>query len=176
LKLIGLNLETIHEANAKLEYCYCPPKMSRNIVQSKHDVLSLILTGGYLLLLGLAAFGIGVVLDAYNASSLIWLITLAITVHLAWAGTGAIAIAMVWILILIWVAVFIYATPKQVQLDPPTWAISLIKLWVQGTLYAVLSGFAPRLLARWGLKQTQVFLILLILVWSALGTGTLIYP
>jgi hypothetical protein len=151
-------------------------KMIRNLDRSKRDILLLILTSGYLLLLGLAAFGIGIVLDSYNASSLIWLVTLAITVHLAWAGTGAIALAMVWVLILVWVAVFIYATPKQVQLDPPTWAISLIKLWVQGGLYAVLSGFAPRLLAHWGLKQTQVFLILLILVWSALGLGTLIYP
>jgi hypothetical protein len=150
--------------------------MIRNLVRSKRDVLSLILTGGYLLLLGVTAFGIGIVLDTYNASSVIWLITLAITAHLAWTGTGAIALAIVWVLILIWVAVMIYATPKQVQLDPPAWAISLLKLWVQGVLYAVLSGFAPRLLAGWGLKQTQVFLILLILAWSALGTGALIYP
>jgi hypothetical protein len=170
------NLETLHKVNAKLGYCYYSAQMICNLVRSKRDVLSLILTSGYLLLLGLAAFGIGVVLDIYNASSLIWLVTLAITVHLAWAGTGAIALAMVWVLILIWVAVLIYATPKQVQLDPPTWAVSLIKLWIQGTFYAVLSGFAPRLLGRWGLKQNQVFLILLILVWSALGTGTLIYP
>jgi hypothetical protein len=176
LKSIEFNLETLHKVNANLKYCYYSAKMIRNLVRSKRDVLSLILTSGYLLLLGLAASGIGVMLDIYNASSLIWLITLGITVHLAWAGTGAIALAMVWVLILIWVAVVIYATPNQVQLDPPTWAISLIKLWVQGVLYVVLSGFAPRLFARWGLKQTQVFLILLILVWSALGTGTLIYP
>jgi hypothetical protein len=176
LKSIEFNLETLHKVNANLEYCYCSAQMIRNLVRSKRDVLSLILTSGYLLLLCLAAFGIGVVLDTYNASSLIWLVTLAITVHLAWAGTGAIALAMVWVLILIWVAVIIYATPKQVQLDPPTWAISLIKLWVQGVLYVVLSGFAPRLLAHWRLKQTQVFLILLILIWSALGTGMLVYP
>jgi hypothetical protein len=150
--------------------------MIRNLVRSKRDLLPLILTSGYLLLLGLAAVGIGAVLDIYNASSLIWLVTLAITVHLAWAGTGAIPLAMVWALILIWIAVFIYATPNHVQLDPPTWAVSLMKLWVQGAIYAVLSGFAPRLLAGWGLRQTQVFLILLILTWSALGLGTLIYP
>jgi hypothetical protein len=150
--------------------------MSRNLESFKRDIPSLMLTGGYLLLLGLASLGVGVLLDIYNASVLIWIGTLAITLHLAWAGTGAIALAMVWVLIVIWVAALIYATPKQTQLDPPTWAVSLMRLWVQGALYSVLLGFASRPLARWQLSRVQVFFTILILTWSALGLGTLIYP
>jgi hypothetical protein len=115
-------------------------------------------------------------LDIYNASILIWVGTLAITLHLAWAGTGAIALAMVWVLILIWVAAIIYALPKQTHMDPPAWALSLMRLWVQGALYSALLGFASRTLARWQLSRTQVFFTLLILTWSGLGLGTLIYP
>jgi hypothetical protein len=150
--------------------------MSRNLDQVKADMPSLLLTGGYLLLLGLASLGIGVLLDIYNASILIWIGTLTITLHLAWAGTGAIALAMVWVLIIIWVAAIIYATPKQTHLAPPAWAVSLMKLWIQGALYSVLLGFAARPLARWQLSRTQIFFTLLILTWSALGLGTLIYP
>jgi hypothetical protein len=150
--------------------------MSRNLDQFKCNMPSLILTGGYLLLLGMASFGVGVLLDIYNASILIWVGTLAITLHLAWAGTGAIALAMVWVLIVIWVAALIYATPKQTHMDPPSWAVSLMKLWVQGALYSVLLGFASRPLARWQLSRTQVFFTLLILTWSALGLGALVYP
>jgi hypothetical protein len=152
------------------------PKMSHNLARFKRDMPSLILAGGYLLLLGLVSLGVGVVLDVYNASSLIWVVTLAITLHLAWAGTGAIALAMVWILIVLWIAVLIYATPKGTQLRPSPWAVSLMRLWVQGTLYSVLLGFASRFLERWQLSRTQVFFTLLILTWSALGLGTLIYP
>ncbi len=150
--------------------------MSRNLDRFKHDMPALILTGGYLLLLGLAALSVGVVLDIYNASILIWIGTLAITLHLAWAGTGAIALAIVWVLILIWVAAIIYATPKQTHMYPPAWAFSLMRLWIQGTLYSVWLGFAPRLLAPWQLSRIQVFFTLLILAWSGLGLGTLIYP
>jgi hypothetical protein len=150
--------------------------MSRNLDQVKRDTPSLLFTGGYLLLLGLASLGIGMLLDSYNASLLIWVGTLIITLHLAWAGTGAIALAMVWILIIIWVAVLIYATPKQTHLEPPAWAVSLMRLWIQGALYSVLLGFASRPLARWQLGRTQIFFTLLILTWSALGLGTLIYP
>jgi membrane-bound ClpP family serine protease len=152
------------------------PKMSYNLDQFKHDMPSLILAGGYLLLLGLVSLGVGIVLDVYNASILIWLGTLAITLHLAWAGTGAIALAMVWVLIVLWIAVLIYATPKETQLKPPAWAVSLMRLWVQGALYSVLLGFASRPLERLQLSRTQVFFTLLILTWSGLGLGTLIYP
>jgi hypothetical protein len=150
--------------------------MSRNLDQVKRDTPSLLFTGGYLLLLGLASLGIGMLLDSYNASLLIWVGTLTITLHLAWAGTGAIAIAMVWVLVIIWVAVLIYATPKQTHLDPPVWAVSLMRLWIQGALYSVLLGFASHPLARWQLSRTQIFFTLLILTWSALGLGILIYP
>jgi hypothetical protein len=150
--------------------------MSRNTEQFKRDVPALILTGGYLLLVGLAALWIGILLDIYNASTLIWVGTLVITLHLAWAGTGAIAIAMVWVLIVIWVAAIIYAVPKQTHMDPPVWALSLMRLWVQGALYSVLLGFAPRPLARWQLSRTQIFFTLLILTWSGLGFGAFIYP
>jgi hypothetical protein len=150
--------------------------MSRNLDQAKRDTPSFLFAGGYLLLLGLASLGIGMLLDSYNASLLIWAGTLIITLHLAWAGTGAIALAMVWVLIIIWVAALIYATPKQTHLDPPAWAVSLMKLWIQGALYSILLGFASRPLARWQLSRTQIFFTLLILIWSALGLGTLIYP
>jgi hypothetical protein len=83
---------------------------------------------------------------------------------------------MVWVLVLIWVAVLISATPKHTHLDPPSWALSLMRLWVQGALYSVLLGFASLPLARWQLTRTQVFFTLLILTWSGLGLGTLIYP
>jgi hypothetical protein len=141
----------------------------------KHNIPSLMLTIGYLVVLGLAALGVGMVLDIYNASRLIWLGTFAITVHLAWAGTGAIALAMVWILILIWVAALIFATPKQSPMIPTVWAISLMKLWLLGTLYTMLLGFASRPLTRWGLNRIQSFTILLIFAWSALGLGARIH-
>jgi hypothetical protein len=125
-------------------------------------------TGAYLLVLWLGYVVAGQLLAVYNVPTVLWLGTFIATLHLAWAGTGAIAMGMVWVLVLIWIAAITYAMPAYLHsLDGSVWAISLFKLWARGIILVLLLAFAHRSL--------DAFWLLLGLVWSALGLGALIY-
>jgi len=86
-------------------------------------------TGAYLLVLWLGYMVAGRLLAVYNVPAAIWLGTFMATLHLAWAGIGAIALGMVWVLVLIWIAAITYAMPVYMHsLDGRPWAISLFML------------------------------------------------
>lgn len=133
-------------------------------------------TGAYLLVLWLGYVVAGQLLAVYNVPAAIWLGTFMATLHLAWAGTGAIALGMVWVLVLIWIAAITYAMPAYMHsLDGSPWAMSLFMLWARGIILVLMLAFAHRFLESWNLRQNDTFWLLVGLVWSALGLGALIY-
>jgi hypothetical protein len=132
----------------------------------------------YFLLLWLIACSLGMGLSAYSVSALIWLGTLGMTLHLAWAGSAAIAPAMVWLLALMWTATMTHALPQPMQMHnviAQVWAASLLNLWVRGGVVILMLAFA-----RWALKPLRLrpmltFGFIVGLSWSALGTGVCLY-
>jgi hypothetical protein len=133
-------------------------------------------TGAYLLVLWLGYLVAGRLLAVYNVPPVLWLGTFLATLHLAWAGTGAIAVGMVWVLVLIWIAAIGYAMPVHIQsLDGRPWAISIFLLWARGIILVLMLAFSHRFLEPWNLRRTDAFWFLVGLVWSALGLGGLIY-
>jgi hypothetical protein len=133
-------------------------------------------TVAYLIVLWLGYVAIGWLLAVYDVPALIWVGTLAATMHLAWAGTAAIAMGMVWVVTLISMAAFVYAIPAYLRSqDGQDWAMSLFKLWGRGIIFVLMLGFANRFLAPWQLKRSHSFWILVGLTWSALGLGAIIY-
>ncbi|MGB8701621.1 MAG: hypothetical protein WCD18_19575 [Thermosynechococcaceae cyanobacterium] len=145
-------------------------------VKSDRDPLSLVNALVYLVVLWMGYLVAGWILAAYNAPKILWIGTLAATMHLAWAGTGAIALAMVWILALIWIAALAYAQPLDAPwTDGRSWAESIFRLWLRGIIFVLLLGFSHRFFTPWGLSRTQSFGVLLSITWSALGFGALMY-
>jgi hypothetical protein len=145
-------------------------------LQKKYRVLYWVGSGFYVLLLWFMACGLGLGLTAYSVSFLIWLGTLAVTLHLAWAGTAAIAPAMVWLLALIGFATVTNAHP---QMSPhaiaQVWAASLLELWIRGGLLILILAFARSCLKPWQLSHVPSFGFILGLTWSGIGTGVRLY-
>lgn len=136
---------------------------------------ALALPVAHLLGLGLSALMIGAILRLYEASGLIWVGTLAVTLHLAWAETAAIAVAMVWLIAVIWMAVLSSAMPHRAPMvDGRDWAMMLGKFWLLGTVYTLLMGYVGQSLAPWRLKRTFGFWLRLGVAWGALGLGATI--
>jgi hypothetical protein len=141
-----------------------------------YGVLPVLGAGMYVLLLGLMACNLGMVLTAYSISPLVWLGTLAVTIHLAWAGSAAIAPAMVWLLALMWIAMLIHALPQQMQnVHDQVWALALLKLWIQSGLAIIMVAFARWGLTPWRLQRLPSFGLILGLTWSGLGMGFYMY-
>lgn len=135
-------------------------------------------SGIYFLLLWLIACGLGMGLTAYDVSPLVWLGTLAVMLHLAWAGSAAIASAMVWLLALMWIATMTHALPQPMQIHSviaQVWAASLLDLWVRGGLVILMLAFARRALKPLRLRPSAIFAFTVGLSWSALGTGFCMY-
>jgi hypothetical protein len=129
-------------------------------------------SGVYILLLWLVAYSLSLNLTAYNVSLWIWLGILAVTLHLAWAGTAAIAPAMVWLLTLMWIATVTHTLPKLIpHAIAQVWAASLLEVWIRGGLLILLLAFARPCLKPLRLSQVRSFGLILGLTWSALGTG-----
>lgn len=135
-------------------------------------------SGIYFLLLWLIACGLGMGLMAYDVSPLVWLGTLAITLHLAWAGSAAIAPAMVWLLALMWIATMTHALPQPMQMHnviAQVWAASLLDLWVRGGVVILMLAFARWALKPLRLRPIAIFGFTVGLSWSALGMGVRLY-
>jgi hypothetical protein len=142
----------------------------------KYRVFYWLGSGAYLVLLWLIACGLGLNLTAYNVSPLIWLGTLAVTLHLAWAGTAAIASSMFCLLTLIWIATVTHTVPKLVpHAIAQVWAASLLELWLRGGLLILILAFARPCLKPLRLGHIPSFGFILGLTWSALGTGVRLY-
>jgi hypothetical protein len=144
--------------------------------RKKYHVLHWLGSGLYMPLLWLMACGLGLSLSAYHVSPLIWVGTLAVTLHLAWAGTAAIAPAMVGLLALMWIATVTYALPKFMpHAIAQVWAGALLELWIRGGLLILLLAFARPCLKPWQLGHMSCFGFSLGLTWSAIGTGIRLY-
>lgn len=116
----------------------------------------------------------GWVLVAYAAPNLVWIVTLALTVHLARVGRDAIALSLTWIVSLLWAAAYIGVNPQHLQwASGHIWGLSLLVLWLFSLLLILLLAFAhPRLPRRKGYRTAFV---LVKIVWSGLGLGAIIY-
>lgn len=146
------------------------------VLPKKYRVLYGIRSGFYVLLLWVIACGLGLGLTAYSVSFLIWLGTLAVTLHLAWAGKAAIAPAMVWLVALIGFATVTNAHPQtSPHAIAQVWAASLLELWLRGGLLILILGFARSCLKPWRLSHIPSFGFILGLTWSGLGTGVRLY-
>lgn len=129
----------------------------------------------YLYGLWLGYFLAGVMLNAFQASWVIWFGTLLMTVHLCWAGTAAIALAVAWVVVTIWTAAILGSTPLPIYFNGSSWALILIGAWLLATAFIVLLGFARRPIRQLGLKPIHGFWALLGLTWSALAIGAVCF-
>jgi hypothetical protein len=146
--------------------------------QKKSETVSWIGSGIYFVLLWLTACSLGMGLTAYVVSPLIWLGTLAVTLHLTWAGSAAIAPAMVWLLALMWVATMTHALPQPMQMHnviAQVWAASLLDLWMRGGLVILMLAFARWAFKPLRLRPAAIFAFTVGLSWSALGAGVCMY-
>ncbi len=145
-------------------------------LQKKSDTLSLIGSGIYFVLLWLTGCSLGMGLTAYDVLPWVWLGTLAVMLHLTWAGSAAIAPAMVWLLALMWIATITRAMPQPMHdVIAQVWAASLLNLWVRGGLVILMLAFARWALKPLSLRPIAIFGFTVGLSWSALGMGVYMY-
>jgi hypothetical protein len=130
---------------------------------------------GYLTALLLGYGFVGWLLAAFQVPWIVWLGTLATTLHLIRTGSAALALSCSWVVGLIaiaalakaWIALWNAHLPyEQAQL----WARSLLLIWWGATLLLLLLAYARPLLPR-SLNTRQALLLLTSLIWGALGFG-----
>lgn len=113
----------------------------------------------------------GWILAAYAAPRLVWLLTLALTVHLAKAGPDAIALSITWVASLLWGAAYIGASPQNMQWTTGhAWGLSLLVLWLLALLLVVLLAFAKQFIPRDISRRS-----LTLWIWCSFGIGYAIY-
>ncbi|GAB4232234.1 MAG: hypothetical protein Kow00121_60380 [Elainellaceae cyanobacterium] len=135
---------------------------------------------GYLVLLILGFLSVGWLLAAFQVSWLIWLGTMAITLHLAHAGTDAIAIATAWIATIISIGAVIKAWAPIWDSRVPwenarLWASGLLLIWLGTTTTGLLLAFAQQPLRSLNWDTNVCSRSLLVLTWSAMACGWLLY-
>lgn len=130
---------------------------------------------GYLLGLLIAYMAVGWLLTAYAAPALMWIWTLGLIVYVAWANTGAIAGAMLWVVSVVWIAAYTSATPLLMNWKGPTWAISLVGVWIFAIGVVLMLAFARQALQALGWSRQGTFYRLLVITWSGLITGHFLY-
>ncbi|WP_299409405.1 hypothetical protein [Acaryochloris sp. IP29b_bin.148] len=136
------------------------------------SVRSKIWTWGYLLGLWSAYIAVGWVLSAYAAPALMWIWTLGLILYIAWAGSGGIAVAMLWVVSVVWIAAYTFATPLLMTWKGPTWAISLVGVWIFAIAVVLLLAFAQQAL-HWPRKFA--FTRLVVITYMGLGIGRFLY-
>jgi hypothetical protein len=129
----------------------------------------------YLYGLWLGYFLAGVLLNAFQASWVVWLGTLLMTVHLCWAGSAAIALAVSWAVATMWAAAILGAKPLPIYFTGSSWALILLAVWFMAIAFIVLLGFARKPIRQLGLKPIHGFWALLGLTWSALTVGAVCF-
>lgn len=143
---------------------------------TKYRALYRMGAGAYVLLVWFWACGLGLMLADYGVSWLIWLVAIAMTLHLAWAGKAAIAPAMLGLLALMWLATVFHILPKNTHsVIAQVWAASLLELWFRSGLLILLLAFARQCIQPWRWQPTPAVGFILGLTWSGLGTGARIY-
>ncbi|MBW4691560.1 MAG: hypothetical protein KME27_07295 [Lyngbya sp. HA4199-MV5] len=121
-----------------------------------------------LLTLFLGCGAVGWLLMRYQASLVVWLLTEALMLYLAWAGTGAIALSVVGALGLIWSATLFHGKAEfLVWLGLPFtpaqhWATELILNWLLATVLIFNLAFTSQWLQIQGYRRTKAFYLLAI--------------
>ncbi len=121
----------------------------------------------------------GGLLAAFSAPGWVWLGTLAVTLHLAKAGSEAIVLANAWILTLIFIAVLQKIWPLFLggylpKSNAPLWAILMILLWFFAIGLVWLLGETRQRIQATGFSSINAFWRVLALSWISLGFGCFI--
>lgn len=133
------------------------------------------LAWGYLFGLLMAYMAVGWVLAAYAAPLLMWVWTMVLIAYVAWAEKGAIAGAMLWVVSVVWIAAYTTATPLLMNWKGPTWAISLVGVWIFAIGAVLLLAFAQPVIQALGWSRKKAFYRLLMLTGAGLIIGRLLY-
>lgn len=130
---------------------------------------------GYLLGLLVAYTSVGWVLAAYVAPPLMWIWTVFLIAYIAWAGTGAIAVAMLWVVSVVWIAAYTTATPLFMNWKGPTWAISLVGVWIFAIGVVLMLAFARPAVQALGWSRRGTCYRLLMITGAGLIIGRFLY-
>ena len=130
---------------------------------------------GYFFGLFAAYTSVGWVLAAYAAPGLMWIWTSVLIVYVAWAGSGAIAIAMLWVVSVVGIAAYTSATPLLMNWKGPTWAISLVGVWIFAIGVVLMLAFAQQALQSLNWPQKWTFHRLVVITWIGLSVGRFLY-
>lgn len=140
----------------------------------------MLLSGGYLAVLCLGYGFAGWLLAAFQVSGPIWLGTFAMSLHLIYSGVAAIVLSCSWVVLIMLVAAILKAWApiwnSQIPLEQPQlWAKGLLFIWFGAIALIVLLAFARSGFNQLGWSERQSAYGLVLLIWSALGIGGLIY-
>ncbi len=123
---------------------------------------------------------IGWLLAAFQAPGLVWLGTLAVTLHLVKAEADAIVLGNAWIVTIMliaavkkaWTPAWNANLPAQ---DASLWATGLLLIWFSVIAMVILLAFAKPQLRSLGCSNRTASISLVIGLWSALLLGELLY-
>jgi hypothetical protein len=120
---------------------------------------------------------VGWVLVSYHASLMVWGLTEAIILYLAWAGIGAIAVSTTSVLGILWGTTLFYRQAEilvwfAIPLNPAqSWASELLLNWLLAMMLTFKLAFANRFLLAIGWNRTQTFCLLAIMANLGLSLG-----
>ncbi|WP_299488076.1 hypothetical protein [Acaryochloris sp. IP29b_bin.137] len=134
-----------------------------------------IYAGAYLFGLLMTYMAVGWVLAAYAAPLLMWVWAFLLIAYVAWAGTGAIAVAMLWVVSVVWIAAYTSATPLLMNWKGPTWAISLVGVWIFAIGAVLMLAFAQMAIRTLGWPRPGIFYRLLMITGAGMLMGRLLY-
>ncbi len=145
----------------------------------------------YLILLVLACILAGWLLTVFQVSIWVWVVTLALILHLAKAGSEGIVLGSAWVIGIIFFGVifkswpevwpssiWLQAIPFGSGTEPRfllLWPVAYILLWLFAILLVIGLAFAHKPLKSLGLNFKQSFYGLIFLSWLSLGIGVLIF-
>ncbi len=130
-----------------------------------------VLLGGYGLM--------GWLIAANGASTRVWFMLEAMTLYLAWSGTGAIAIAIVVATSIAWIETIAIACPEGMWwigiplTGAQVWAAALALSWFLAIALIYRLAFTSRNLNDTGLSKSQTFWLLVLVANVGLRIGQL---
>lgn len=132
-------------------------------------------TIAYLVALWLAYGIVGWLLSAYFVPEVVWVGTLVMTFHLAWAGLNAIALSSIWVVGVLSMGAIEHAWMWQIsrpyyQIEP----LVLLIIWLLSLGLIVVTAIAHNQLQK-RFNRAQVLYRLIIPAWFGLALGLLAY-
>lgn len=134
----------------------------------------------YFLILLLGYTVIGWLLTAFSASPVVWLGTLAVSLHLSASGTEAILLANAWVLMVILTLVLQKTWPLFLggyipYQNSQLWSVVMIVFLFFGIALILIHGWTHQTFKKIGWNDRQILLRLITLTWIALGLGWIIF-